>query len=49
MNSNKITGAEALMRSLENEGVDILFGYPGGAIMPTYVSSTPLRWGSMCS
>ena len=31
-----ITGAEALMRSLENEGVDILFGYPGGAIMPTY-------------
>lgn len=32
----KITGAEALMRSLEHEGVDILFGYPGGAIMPTY-------------
>ena len=32
----KITGAEALMRSLENEGVDVLFGYPGGAIMPTY-------------
>ena len=24
------------MRSLEHEGVDILFGYPGGAIMPTY-------------
>ncbi len=32
----KITGAEALMRSLENEGVEVLFGYPGGAIMPTY-------------
>ena len=32
----KITGAEALMRSLEHEGVDILFGYPGGAIIPTY-------------
>ncbi len=32
----KITGAEALMRSLEHEGVDTLFGYPGGAIMPTY-------------
>ena len=31
-----ITGAEALMRSLEAEGVDVLFGYPGGAIMPTY-------------
>lgn len=32
----KITGSEAMMRSLENEGVEILFGYPGGAIMPTY-------------
>ncbi len=32
----RISGAEALMRSLENEGVDVLFGYPGGAIMPTY-------------
>ncbi len=34
--TNKITGAEAMMRSLEHEGVDVLFGYPGGAIMPTY-------------
>ena len=25
-----------MMRSLEHEGVDVLFGYPGGAIMPTY-------------
>ena len=24
------------MRSLENQGVNVLFGYPGGAIMPTY-------------
>ena len=32
----KISGAEALMRSLIAEGVDVLFGYPGGAIMPTY-------------
>ncbi len=24
------------MRSLEHEGVDVMFGYPGGAIMPTY-------------
>lgn len=32
----KISGAEALMRSLEHEGVDTLFGYPGGAIMPTF-------------
>ena len=32
----KITGAEALMKSLLNEGVDTLFGYPGGSIMPVY-------------
>ena len=32
----KITGAEALMRSLEHESVDVMFGYPGGSIMPTY-------------
>ena len=25
-----------MMRSLEHEGVEVLFGYPGGAIMPTY-------------
>lgn len=34
--NEKITGAEALMRSLVNEGVSVLFGYPGGAIMPVY-------------
>lgn len=34
--AEKITGAEALMRALEHEGVDVLFGYPGGSIMPTY-------------
>lgn len=32
----KITGSEALMRSLEHEGVKTIFGYPGGAIMPVY-------------
>ena len=32
----KITGAEALMRSMVNEGVDTIFGYPGGAIMPVF-------------
>ena len=32
----KITGAEALMRSLEHEGVKTLFGYPGGSIMPVF-------------
>lgn len=37
MNSvKKLTGAQAIMESLVNEGVDVIFGYPGGAIMPTY-------------
>jgi acetolactate synthase-1/2/3 large subunit len=31
-----VTGAEAIMISLINEGVDTIFGYPGGAIMPAY-------------
>lgn len=31
-----VTGAEALMRSLMNEGVDTIFGYPGGSIMPVF-------------
>jgi acetolactate synthase I/II/III large subunit len=32
----KISGSEALLRCLVAEGVDTLFGYPGGAIMPVY-------------
>lgn len=32
----KITGSEALLQCLVAEGVDVLFGYPGGAIMPVY-------------
>ncbi|MCL6295516.1 biosynthetic-type acetolactate synthase large subunit [Jejuia spongiicola] len=34
--SERITGCEAIVRSLIAEGVDILYGYPGGAIMPVY-------------
>ena len=34
--AERITGAEAMMKALEHEGVDVLFGYPGGSIMPTY-------------
>jgi len=34
--TERMTGAEALMRCLLEEGVDTLFGYPGGAIMPVY-------------
>jgi acetolactate synthase I/II/III large subunit len=32
----RMTGAEALVRSLLHEGTEIIFGYPGGAIMPVY-------------
>lgn len=31
-----ITGAKAVIRSLEAEGVKVIFGYPGGAILPVY-------------
>ena len=33
---SKISGSEALIRCLLEEGVDIIYGYPGGAIMPVY-------------
>lgn len=36
MESIKITGAQAVMKSLVAEDVKIIFGYPGGAIMPIY-------------
>ncbi len=32
----RITGAEAVIRCLLEEGVDLIYGYPGGAIMPVY-------------
>lgn len=38
MGKEMITGSEALMRSLRLEGVDTIFGYPGGSIMPVYDS-----------
>ncbi len=38
MSKEMITGSEALMRSLEAEGVKTIFGYPGGAIMPVFDS-----------
>ncbi len=36
MNTNKISGSQAVILSLLEEGVDTIFGYPGGAIMPVY-------------
>ncbi len=32
----KMTGAEVVMKALEKEGVEYIFGYPGGAILPVY-------------
>lgn len=32
----ELTGAEIIWESLMKEGVDLVFGYPGGAILPTY-------------
>lgn len=34
--SEKMNGAQALVRSLELEGVDVLFGYPGGVVLPIF-------------
>lgn len=42
----EMTGAEAIVRSLEAAGADTVFGIPGGAILPTYdplMDSTKLR------
>src|SRR6476646_4959471 len=34
--SMKLTGAQALIKSLEMEGVEVIFGLPGGCILPAY-------------
>ena len=34
--TDKVNGAKALIKCLEKEGVDTLFGYPGGQIIPFY-------------
>jgi acetolactate synthase-1/2/3 large subunit len=42
----ELTGAQALVRSLENVGAEVIFGIPGGAILPAYdplYDSTRLR------
>ena len=33
---NKMTGAEAVITALVENGVDVIFGYPGGAVLPLY-------------
>src|ERR1700677_2302299 len=41
----ELTGAQALIRSLESEGVEVVFGLPGGAILPCYdpIIDSPIR------
>jgi acetolactate synthase-1/2/3 large subunit len=41
----KLTGAQALIKSLEMEGTEVCFGLPGGAILPAYdpIIDSPMR------
>jgi hypothetical protein len=32
----QLNGAEAILKILEEEGVEVIFGYPGGAVLPIY-------------
>ncbi|MDP9143301.1 MAG: biosynthetic-type acetolactate synthase large subunit, partial [Actinomycetota bacterium] len=43
--TDKFTGSHSLLRSLEHEGVEIIFGVPGGAILPAYdpLLDSPIR------
>ena len=34
--SQDITGAEIVLKSLAEQGVEVVFGYPGGAVLPIY-------------
>ena len=36
MADRKLTGSEMIIKALVNEGVDTVFGYPGGAVLPIY-------------
>ena len=38
-NGTAMTGATSLVKSLEAAGVDVMFGLPGGAILPAYDQS----------
>jgi len=45
MSNENMTGAQALVKSLEHAGVDVMFGIPGGAILPAYdpIFDSPIR------
>ena len=43
-----LTGAEIIWETLVREGIEVVFGYPGGAIMPAYVASRGRRQIPSC-
>ena len=36
MSAEPISGAEIVIKALVDQGVDVVFGYPGGAVLPIY-------------
>ncbi len=44
-NGTRMTGATSLVKSLEHAGVEVMFGIPGGAILPAYdpIFDSPIR------
>ena len=45
MRKGNVTGAKALVKALEAQGVEVIFGYPGGANLPIYdeLAHSPIR------
>ena len=45
MSNETMTGAQSLVKALEHAGVDVMFGIPGGAILPAYdpIYDSPIR------
>ena len=36
MSTTQIPGAETILKALADQGVEVIFGYPGGAVLPIY-------------
>ena len=36
MAKRKLSGSDIIIRCLVDEGIDVVFGYPGGAVLPIY-------------
>ncbi len=41
MAAEQLAGAEIVIKALSDQGVDVIFGYPGGAVLPIYDASMP--------